>query len=166
MERTAAIAWCAGFFEGEGTVVYGASHRGPIVAKVNSTDRDVLELLVARSRVGAVSGPYPPRGFGKKDFFTWVVYGRAAVDFLTEIHPLLGQRRAARVAEKIALWESRPVRRVLATAAVKAAMRRDRSAGMTYADIGKAYGVTTAYAFQICRDGTRAPRRWAVAPAE
>lgn len=149
-------------YEGEGTVIYGASHKGPLRVKISSTDRDVLDLMVARSGLGAVYGPYPPNGFGKKPYFDWVVNGHAAVGFLREILPLLGSRRRARALDRIALWEQRPVRHV----ADADAMRADRALGMTYADIATKHGVSTARAFQVCKDGRRAPRRWAVAPVE
>ncbi|WP_181010094.1 hypothetical protein [Ornithinimicrobium sufpigmenti] len=163
MDRTPTdIAWCAGFYEGEGTVIYGAAHNGPLRIKISSTDRDVLDLMAARSGVGSVNGPYSPRGFGKKPFFQWVANGHEAVGLLRDMLPLLGERRAARAVEKIALWEQRPVRQV----ADKAAMRADRASGMTYADIGRKHGVSHARAYQVCRDGERVARRWAVAPAE
>lgn len=162
MKRTAAIAWAAGLFEGEGTVVYGASHKGPLRAKISSTDRDVLDLMVERSGVGGVYGPRSPNGFGVKPYYEWVVNGHAARGFLMEILPMMGQRRAARIGELVALWESRP----LTPVADQEAMRRDRADGMTYADIGKKHGVSTARAFQVCRDGLTVHRRWAVAPTE
>ena len=163
MERTIAdIAWCAGFYEGEGTIVYGANNKGPLRIKISSTDRDVLELMAKRSGVGGVSGPYSPKGFGKKPFFQWAANGHAAADLLRDMLPLLGERRSARVLEKVALWEQRPLR----SAVDRDAMRADRVAGMTYEDIGRKHGVSHAHAYQICRDGKRAPRRWAVAPAE
>ena len=162
MKRTIAIAWAAGLFEGEGCVVYGASHRGPLRAKISSTDRDVLDMMVERTGVGAVYGPRAPNGFGVKPFYEWIVNGRAARDFLMEILPMMGQRRAARIRELVALWESRP----LAPVADQDAMRADRALGMTYADIGRKHGVSTARAFQVCRDGLTMHRRWAVAPTE
>lgn len=154
------IAWCAGLYEGEGCVIYGASHKGPIRVRISSTDRDVLLLAQARSGVGAVSGPYPPNGFGKKDFHNWTVNGHAAVDLLHAMAPWLGERRRARALEKIALWEQRPQRHV----ADQDAMRADRASGMTYADVATKHGVTTARAFQVCKDGKRVHRRWGVAP--
>ena len=160
MDRTAAIAWSAGLFEGEGTVIYGASHKGPLRVKISSTDRDVLDLLVIRTGYGAVYGPYPPNGFGKKDFFEWVVNGHKAVAFLQQILPFLGVRRTERILEKIALWNTRPVRRILD----KDSMHADRATGMSYSALGAKYGISLARAFQICRDGKTAPRRKTITP--
>lgn len=162
MDRTASIAWCAGLFEGEGTIIYGASHSGPLRVKISSTDRDVLVLMVERSGVGGIYGPTEPRGFGKKPFWTWIVNGHQAVDLMSELLPWLGTRRAERVIEKIGLWKQRPVRSVTPMDD----MRSDRAAGMTYADIGLKYNLSTARAFQVCRDGRRSARRWSVAPTE
>lgn len=163
MDRTLIdIAWCAGLYEGEGTVIYGPNHKGPLAVRISSTDRDVLELMRERSGIGTVTGPYSPNGFGKKPWHLWSARGFAAVALLNDMMPWLGERRAARALEKIALWGERPVRVV----ADQAAMRRDRAAGMTYQDIGKKHGVSHARAYQVCRDGKRASRRWAVAPAE
>lgn len=162
MNRTTNIAWCAGLFEGEGTIIYGSTHLGPLRIKISSTDCDVLTLMRERSGVGGVSGPYDPNGFGKKPFWLWAANGHQAVALLGEMLPWLGDRRSARILEKIALWEQRPLRVI----APRPVMRKDRAAGMTYADIGLKYGVSTARAFQVCRDGQRAARRWGVAPAK
>lgn len=162
MDNTTAIAWAAGLYEGEGTIVYGATHNGPIRVKISSTDKDVLDLLIARTGFGLLYGPTPPNGFGKKPFYTWVCNGHKTIEFLNLILPFLGERRTSRIKEKIALWDARP----MTVRADAAAMREDRATGMTYADIGKKHGVSTSRAFQVCRDGSHAPRRWAVAPAE
>lgn len=167
MERTpTGIAWCAGFYEGEGTVIYGANHTGPLRIKISSTDRDVLDHMATLSGVGSVSGPYEPNGFGKKLFFQWAANGHEAVGLLRDMLPLLGERRSARALEKIALWEQRPVREVIATDEVREQMRARRAEGLSYPDIGKEFGVSMAYAYQICYDGKRARRRFAVAPTE
>ena len=155
MDRATSVAWCAGLFEGEGTIVYGATHTGPLHIKISSTDHDVLMLMVERSGVGGVSGPYDPNGFGIKPFWLWRANGHQAVALLGEMLPWLGTRRTARVLEKIALWEQRPLRVV----APQSIMRADRESGMTYADIGIKHGVTTGRAFQVCRDGRKMPRR-------
>lgn len=164
MNRTVDIAWCAGLFEGEGCIIYGASHKGAFRLKISSTDRDVLETMLARSGVGYICGPTAPRadGLGKKPFFTWIANGHAAVALLREMLPFLGERRTATANEKLGLWAARPVRKL----ADKVAIRADRAAGMRYVDIAAKHGVSHARIWQICRDGQRMPRRWAVAPAE
>ena len=166
MSKATDIAWCAGLFEGEGTVVYGASHKGPLRIKISSTDRDVLDLMRERSGVGSVSGPYEPNGFGKKPFHLWAANGHEAVGLLRKMQPLLGSRRSATVDSKVALWSERPVREVKVTDSAKAAMRRDRARGMSYPDLGAKYGVSMAYAYRLCYDGKRSKRRYAVAPTE
>lgn len=153
------MAWCAGFYEGEGTVIYGATHAGPLRVKITSTDRDVLDLMRERSGVGGVSGPYEPNGFGKKQFHQWAVNGAAAVALLREMMPLLGERRRARAEEKIALWEQRPVRAVKITADDRRAILAARVGGATYKTLAERHGVTIARIYQICRATTEADRR-------
>jgi hypothetical protein len=151
MDRTTAIAWCAGLFEGEGTIIYGDRHNGSLQIRISSTDKDVLDLMVERSGEGKVSGPYSPNGFGKKPYFLWRANGFRAVALLREMLPYLGSRRTQRIEEKIELWEQRPVRVV----ADRDLMRADRAAGMTFKAIGKKHGVSLSRAHQVCHDVPR-----------
>jgi hypothetical protein len=53
--ESAQIAWAAGLFEGEGTIVDSA---GPVQLRVKMTDLDVLERLLDVFGVGEIYGPY------------------------------------------------------------------------------------------------------------
>lgn len=152
------LAWCAGFYEGEGTVIYGATHSGPLRVKISSTDRDVLDLMRKRSGIGGVSGPYPPKGFGRKPFFVWAANGAAAVALLREMLPLLGERRSARALEKIALWEDRPKRKVKITTDARRGILAARREGMTYKELAEIHGVSIPRIHQICKATTEPDR--------
>lgn len=154
MSDDAAIAWCAGLYEGEGTVIYGENHTGPLTVKLSSTDKDVLDLLVERSGVGAVYGPNPPRGLGKKPFWTWSVRGEAAVEFLITIGPWLGKRRRRRSEEKILLWMRRPQREIKVTPEMKDQIFKDRANGDTYQVIADRNDISLARVFQIVKQMT------------
>ena len=54
-DEYAQIAWAAGLFEGEGTIVDSA---GPVQLRVKMTDLDVPERLLDVFGVGEISGPY------------------------------------------------------------------------------------------------------------
>jgi hypothetical protein len=54
-DEYAQIAWAAGLFEGEGTIVDSA---GPVQLRVKMTDLDVLERLLDVFGVGEIYGPY------------------------------------------------------------------------------------------------------------
>ena len=154
MTKDENLAWCAGFFEGEGTIIYGDSHTGPFRIKVSSTDLDVLELLKTRSGVGFVHGPYPPKGFGVKEYWTWTCNGKLAVEFMLTIQPMLGTRRSSRLDEKISSWQSRPKRKVKITLAIRKDILIQRSQGKIYKEIAEQYGVATSRIFQICTKST------------
>lgn len=152
------LAWCAGFYEGEGTVIYGATHSGPLRIKISSTDQDVLHLMRERSGIGGVSGPYEPTGFGRKPFYVWAANGVAAVELLREMLPLLGERRSARALEKIALWEQRPKRKVKVTSSDRRAILAGRKGGATYRVLAERHGVSVPRIHQICKATTEPDR--------
>jgi len=152
------LAWCAGFYEGEGTVIYGASHVGPLRIKISSVDPDVLALMCERGGAGNVSGPYAPQGFGKQGFYVWAANGQAAVGLLLAMMPLLGARRSDRAREKITLWEQRPKRKVKITADDRRAILAARDTGVTYRVLAEAHGVSIPRIHQICKATTEPDR--------
>lgn len=152
------LAWCAGLYEGEGCVVYPDSHKASFDLRISSTDLDVLESMVDRCGLGSISGPHPPNGFGKKPFYTWSARGRAAIALALLMRPWLGSRRVARLEEKIALWQRRPLSPDKLTGSDKIAALHMRDAGMTYKAIAEMFGVTLQVIYQICK--SRTFREW------
>jgi len=142
------VAYCAGLYEGEGTVVYGSNNKGPIRAKIGSTDRDVLEILQQRAGGGYIYGPFIPHGLGSKPHFLWNINGQLAVEFLLAIYPLLGTRRKAQIDRRLSVWELRPKRKVTPSDYEDIFNRRTR--GETYKSIGESYGVGFARIWQVC----------------
>lgn len=96
------LAWLAGLYEGEGCVL-----ANPLRIRISMTDEDTLRAFVARSGVGAVTGPRPATGLGKKPVWDYVVTGRKAYALLVAMLPWLGERRTAGAVEKIQAWMKR-----------------------------------------------------------
>jgi hypothetical protein len=93
---TAEIAWAAGLFEGEGTIVIDARR---VRLTVRMTDEDVLTHF--RDVVGGhVYGPYQyqqPDGHVRKPFWVWHSDGQDAAAVARLLEPWLGKRRRARI---------------------------------------------------------------------
>ncbi|PJE24758.1 MAG: hypothetical protein CK431_04495 [Mycobacterium sp.] len=101
------LAWCAGLFEGEGSV---ASNNNHLYARLYSTDFDVLDRLLSITQVGRINGPYPPNAIGRKPISLWAAYGREARDLLKAMRPYFGERRRDQVDRHLAIYEGRPRR--------------------------------------------------------
>jgi len=98
------IAWAAGLFEGEGSVIL--TKWGRIKLQMKLTDQDVLEHF-RHIMGGVINGPYqynvpgkPPR----KRFWLWSVTGPKANDACILLEPWLGKRRRERM-EQLRLTE-------------------------------------------------------------
>lgn len=67
------LAWCAGFFDGEGCVCLSKKN---IRIQIFQCDRDVLDRFMAATQMGIVRGPYAsagrPRG---REQWCWYVDG-------------------------------------------------------------------------------------------
>ena len=91
--KTEMIAWAAGIFEGEGSVM--VSNKS-LRLKVGSTDEDVVETL--RDVMGGrMTGPYD-RGKNKPNW-VWAIYGEEARRAIWQFLPYLGIRRTHQVLE-------------------------------------------------------------------
>lgn len=71
------LAWCAGFFDGEGNVGHherrtrrGTAHRS-IVVQVTQSHPGPLDYLAATLGVGAVSGPYATMNPRARPYYVW-----------------------------------------------------------------------------------------------
>lgn len=100
------LHWLAGLIEGEGcfSMKKRNSHRKDGAKKmvgslqINMTDRDVLER--AGSLLGArVTGPYKNGTKGEKDFYSVRLEGDKAMQAMTLLKALMGERRRARIEE-------------------------------------------------------------------
>jgi hypothetical protein len=104
MTRDQEIAWAAGLFEGEGTL--GSFPHGWALA-VQMTDEDVIRRFAEFVGVGHVGGPYGPYPGRGKVCWTWHTSRREHVlSFCALFGPLMGERRAARMAACIREFSS------------------------------------------------------------
>lgn len=99
------IAWAAGLFEGEGTVVVQWSTRSPrkyVQLVIAMTDEDVVrEFARVVGGVGSVNGPRMNGKLGRKPIWKWSAAGTKAetVLALPGFVDRLGARRTSRIAE-------------------------------------------------------------------
>jgi hypothetical protein len=98
------IAWAAGLFEGEGTILLATKTRTAHLC-VAMTDHDVLERLTELLG-GRLRGPYTRKGNPHwKPQWRWNLHGIEQVqEVLRMFYPYLGARRRARAAEAIASY--------------------------------------------------------------
>lgn len=106
------IAWAAGLFEGEGSILVAMKHDRPGKScpslSMGSVDRDVLDRF-ARVAGGKVYGPYKGQGRRTPEhyrpIYQWKLTGIERVQaVLREFWPYLGERRQARAADAIASY--------------------------------------------------------------
>jgi len=106
------LAWVAGVFEGEGTIVRDGSRTR---LQVGMADEDVVRRLAEASGMGTVSGPHKsfgPKGTDYQPRWRWSVARQSEVyALLAALWPWLGERRRARA--KLALLEIGGQRAVL-----------------------------------------------------
>lgn len=101
MASTYDIAWAAGLFEGEGSIVCY-----PIPRRINSirtslslqmSDQDVVRRFGEIVGCGSLLGPYKGQRSGNKDKFLWQAQNfRDCMYVLGQIYPYLGERRRAK----------------------------------------------------------------------
>lgn len=148
------LAWCAGLYEGEGSVTYKRSktrRSSSLRAAILSTDQDVMEMMVRRSGTGSVSGPAGPYGVSKKPHWLWSVHGDAAVEFLRAILPWLGSRRVDQIQSRIALWEDRPLLQRRLTVDDRAQVVSLRVSGVPRKQVADRMGVSEQTITRICQ---------------
>jgi hypothetical protein len=95
------VYWLAGLLEGEGW--FGRSHHKVPCIVVTMTDEDVIGRAAALLGNKVVK---QPKRVGKQ---AWSVslYGHRAVEWLRVLQPLMGDRRAERIAELLEEWDAR-----------------------------------------------------------
>jgi hypothetical protein len=156
------IAWTAGLFEGEGSLIVVAKldpSRPSTQLSLTSTDRDVIVRFAETVGAGRVYGPYQP-GAGKYDHwkqqYLWRGHGWALLRRLrAEWGPYLGRRRLARF-DEIAAMEPPPYVRINRhqrrfTEDDVRDMRSSYARGETQVAIGKRYGIAQPHVGEIVR---------------
>ena len=85
------VAWCAGFFEGEGHISFtvrkrdNASWLSIAVAQVHREPLDKFAEVLG----GKVYGPYGPYSTNKKAYFMYQAYGKKAESAARTMRPYL-----------------------------------------------------------------------------
>ena len=102
------IAWAAGLFEGEGTVVSFGGRKHQRSLALSMTDEDVVLRFAAVIGVGKIYGPYgyasstSRRREHHKQYWRWSVSDKDGVAIAAKmLLPFLGQRRSAKLKEAI-----------------------------------------------------------------
>jgi hypothetical protein len=92
------MAWAAGWFEGEGSILLSG---GRIHARVPNTDHEIIVRFAETLELGTVYGPYPTYTSGrrKKPLWVWLATEEAALDAVALMWPWLGRRRRSRAQE-------------------------------------------------------------------
>ena len=105
----ASKAWVAGLLEGEGSFTHkGSGTLRNISVLCHMTDVDVLQKLKRLTGIGTLHGPYrngPPKKRWKPRFM-WQVSGSLAKDLMTQILPLMCERRSKRIKELLSGFHS------------------------------------------------------------
>jgi hypothetical protein len=106
-----AIAWAAGLFEGEGSIVtYHARRCETPKLQVQMTDHDVILRFHQTMALGRVNGPYVRAGKSWKAQWTWSVTSFESVQALVAMWwPWLGARRRLKATEVLMRARARPV---------------------------------------------------------
>ena len=102
------IAWAAGLFEGEGTIIIRKRPEDQIDLQLASIDRDVIKTFRKVIGFGAVYGPYK---YGKRQpYWKWCVYGSDAIACLNSLKLYFLHRRKSRADEAIKRHKERQLR--------------------------------------------------------
>jgi hypothetical protein len=110
------VAWCAGLFDGEGSVclVRHGSHAGYFVLEANITQSswtgtpEVLERFRTTFDIGAIYGPYPG-GDGHAPVYKWRAYRRGQIEALiAEMDPHLGRVKREQAFAAIGVVAAQP----------------------------------------------------------
>lgn len=104
----AKIAWAAGLFEGEGTIIIRTRPEDQIDVQLGMTDKDVVDRFCEIVGVGKVHGPYQ---YGtRKPFWKFVAYGAEAMVVIHTLRDYFGVRRGAKADEAVGRYLARQER--------------------------------------------------------
>lgn len=102
MSRRDDICWAAGLFEGEGCIALRKGKAGGVLI-LRMTDQDIVERFARIAGCGRIHGPLATAKPHHKPNYEWRCSKWEDVTrFLSEMLPLLGQRRSAKAAELFA----------------------------------------------------------------
>jgi transposase-like protein len=143
LDAPPALHWLAGLLEGEGSFMKGLpSDPGRPVVQVQMTDEDVI------ARVACLIGrkPYAHRTSGRpeawKPVFSARTTGRPAVELMTRLRPLMGERRQGQIDLALASAFTKPHgKQKVAAAQVDEIVRRFRS-GESAEALALEYGIS------------------------
>jgi hypothetical protein len=94
-------AWLAGLLEGEGYLGCRNDGTHSHTVRLNLTDRDVIERVVAVTGLGRV-WERQPTGSMRRGSWQWAVYVREDADeLMARIRPYMGERRRAAIDEAL-----------------------------------------------------------------
>ena len=96
-----AVAWAAGFFEGEGSITLKGGR--PLI-QLKNCEEEVGRRFQRVLRVGKVYGPYLNRsgerdGYARKPFFLWCAHGEDLEIAIETMWPWLSNRTRRRAIE-------------------------------------------------------------------
>lgn len=102
------LAWCAGLFEGEGTICFANK---TILVSINMTDEDVLRKFFKIIRCGYLNGPYKARKSTHKPSWHWRLQGGEwAQTVISMFWPWLCSRRKSQFAASMTKWKEIPAK--------------------------------------------------------
>ncbi len=117
------LAWCAGFFDGEGHIRcdFGKRKRGnglgspSLVIRITQTNKEPLERFKFAFEVGSVQGPFSLKKYNKlwSDQWQYVAYGQEAADVFKDLYPYLCSIKREQGDIAIKKWEENKKRKGL-----------------------------------------------------
>src|SRR3990167_9824847 len=109
--NAADLAWCGGFFDGEGWIglVYKPNPSKGIRSYISQKDREVLDIFQSKIGFGRINGPYKS---GKHcQLFRWEVSKYQDVKKLyTLLQPYLHTLKLQQFQQAIEKFENRPLK--------------------------------------------------------
>lgn len=95
-----ALAWAAGFYDGEGSCSYtlrilrSGTHQRAIYMQLAQVNRLSLDRFLSAVEVGSVKGPYQPRNKKARPYWMWRTSGLSHVkDVADLLWPWLGEEK-------------------------------------------------------------------------
>ena len=103
-QKSTDIAWAAGLFEGEGSIVTDSSQPNARSIRMEMTDQDVMERFLRIVGYGKLNGPYNYPG--KPEHYLPTYYSKITrrsevLRILKMFLPYFGERRSAKATEAI-----------------------------------------------------------------
>lgn len=133
------LDWVAGLLEGEGSFMAGppSSPNLPVIS-CQMTDQDVLARL-AKCLGGATMVPVKASKPHHKPSWRVIVKGARAREVMSELHPLMGERRKGQIDKALASYD--PNRRGLSSEQ-RVEITNRLNEGESAIDLGAEFGVT------------------------